>query len=405
VFWLAAGIGLGLTLLGVASSGLVASAMREPEVRELFAVASLCLVLISLTVVPRALLWRQFAYRSLELRDMAATVVGGATAVAVAFAGFGAWAIIVNWLVYSTISLVLVYALAGWRPHLRFSRESARILGAFGAKVSGTVVLNWATLNLDKLLIGRVKGAAALGAYSLAYNVMFLPMTRIALPLASVLLPAYARLQDERERLELGWLRSKRIAVLLLVPCFATTFVVAPDLVTTVFGSKWDEAILPLQLLSVAGVAVAMGTFDTQLLESTGAAGTLLRLTLVISVSSWISFAVGVRWGIAGVAGSYAVVRWALVLPVLWRTTRAVEFHFRSALDATVPPAVFGVMAALAGLAARDWLLPDVPALARLVLTAALTVGLYALLAIAFLRPTVLDLVRTVARRVRRSPD
>ena len=123
-------------------------------------------------------------------------------------------------------------------------------------------MLNWTTLNLDKLLIGRVKGTAALGAYSLAYNVMFLPMTRIALPLGAVLLPAYSRLQDERERLELGWLRSKRIAVLLLMPCFATTFVVAPDLIPTVFGSKWDEAILPLQLLSIAGLAQAIGTFD-----------------------------------------------------------------------------------------------------------------------------------------------
>ncbi len=405
VFWIAAGIGLGLTLLGVAFAGVIASLLGDSGVRDLFAVASVCLVLISLTVVPRALLWRQFAYRSLELRDMAATVVGGATAIGIALAGFGAWAIIVNWLVYCVMSLILVYALAGWRPQLRFSRESARILGSFGAKVSGTVVLNWMTLNLDKVLIGRVKGTAALGAYSLAYNVMFLPMTRIALPLGAVLLPAYSRLQDERERLELGWLRSKRIAVLLLMPCFATTFVVAPDLIPTVFGSEWDDAILPLQLLSIAGLAQAIGTFDHLLLDSTGAAGTSLRLTLVMSVASWIAFAVGVHWGIVGVAAGYAVARSSLALPLLWRTTAAVGFDFRSALYAVAPPAVLAIGSALLALAVRHWLLLDLPTAARLVLTGMLTVGVYALLAVAFLRPTVLDLVRTVARRVRRTAD
>jgi O-antigen/teichoic acid export membrane protein len=402
VFWLTLGLGLGLTVLGIAIAPALANAFGEPELRELFTVASVCLVLISVTAVPRALLWRSLAYRSIELRDMCATILGGGVAVIVAVAGFGAWAIIANWLVYCLVSAVLVYALTRWRPRFRFSGESARTLGAFGAKISGTMVLNWTTISLDKVLIGRVRGAAALGAYSLAYNVMFLPITRIAFPLASVLFPAYSRLQADAARLEGAWLRSKRLAVAMLMPCFVGMFVVAPDLVPTVFGSQWDEAVVPLQLLALAGVAHAFGTFDIQILEATGRAGRLLRLTLVLSVASWLSFAIGVAWGIVGVAAAYAIVRWLLAFPLLWGTTQGVGFAFRSAFRAATESLPVAVAAGLAALAARTWLYADAANVISLVATTATFVAAYVLLATLVLRPVVADLRQTTLGRLRR---
>src|SRR5918999_4954702 len=104
VFWLAAGLGASLTVLGLALSGPVADLFGEPRVEELFAVASLSFVVVGLAAAPRALLTRRLAYRSLELREMAGILAGGATAVAVAVAGFGPWAFVASMLVNVTIS-------------------------------------------------------------------------------------------------------------------------------------------------------------------------------------------------------------------------------------------------------------------------------------------------------------
>jgi O-antigen/teichoic acid export membrane protein len=328
VFWTAMGIGVLLTCLGVAASGAVARFFGEPTVRSLFIVTSLCFVLISLSVVPRALLTRRLRYRTLEIREMISIVSGGTVAILTAVAGFGPWAIVSNFVTYTVVSTVLVWLLVDWRPRFLYSRESIRTLGGFSAKVFSSAMLSWGNGNFDNVLVGRVLGPAALGAYSLAYNVMFMPMTRIGRPLGQVLSPAYSRIQRDRERLERAWLRGKRTVVSLVAPGFLAILVAAPDLVHVAFGSKWNSAITPLQLLCVAGVAHSLGMLNWGVLTASGAGGQLLRLTILVSAVTWTAFAVGLIWGIVGVAAAYAIARWLLVVPEAWITARAVGFSF-----------------------------------------------------------------------------
>ena len=166
VFWTAAGIGALLTVLGIACSGLVADFFGEEQVQELFAVSSLCFVVVSLSVAHRALLARKLAYRSLEIREMVSIVAGGVVAVGVALAGFGPWAVILNFVTSTLVSTVLLWLLLDWRPRATFSRESARNLGGFSGRIFSASVLSWGDQNVDKALIGRFVGAEALGPYS-----------------------------------------------------------------------------------------------------------------------------------------------------------------------------------------------------------------------------------------------
>ena len=50
----------------------------------------------------------------------------------------------------------------------------------FSAHVFGTRVPLGERKNVDNLLVGRYVGAASLGAYSLAFNLMVTPVTRVA---------------------------------------------------------------------------------------------------------------------------------------------------------------------------------------------------------------------------------
>ena len=50
-------------------------------------------------------------------------------------------------------------------------------------KLLASRLLSYLTINGDNLLVGRFLGAVALGTYSLAYNLMFTPMLRVAAPI------------------------------------------------------------------------------------------------------------------------------------------------------------------------------------------------------------------------------
>lgn len=405
IFWTTVAIGVVATLAGIALSGVVADIFNAPEVAPLFAVTSLSFLFNSLAVAPTALMIRKLAYRSLQIREIMATGAGAVAALTVAIAGFGPWAIVANWLVFSAVSTLLVWLLSDWAPRLMFSRESLRSLGGFGVKVFGARTMMWANVNVDNVLVGRFLGPTSLGAYSLAYNVMFLPMARIGIPLTQVVSPVFARMQDDAARLESAWLRSKRLSTALLIPSFLVVLVTAPDLVNVVFGSKWHAAILPLQFLCVAGVAHSLVALHFSIVQACGQGNALLRLNMIVSIVTISAFVLGLPFGIVGVAGFYAVAKWLLV-PVDTRiTTTAVSFGFWRALRAGTGTLPIGAAAAAAAFAFRALLVSEgVPAIVRLLVVSLAMLALYAAL-VAVAAPSVVGEIRALIRSRRESRD
>ena len=94
VFWLSAGVGLLLALSGIALAGPLASFYGEPEVQPLFIALSIGFFVTALGTTQSALLARDMEFRRLELRQIAATLVGAVAGISIALADFGAWAIV-----------------------------------------------------------------------------------------------------------------------------------------------------------------------------------------------------------------------------------------------------------------------------------------------------------------------
>ena len=84
VFWVSTGVGLLLTLTGVALSGPLAAFYGEDAVQALFAAVSIGFFVSALGTTHSALLVRDMRFRRLEIRLIAATAVGAAAGIFVA---------------------------------------------------------------------------------------------------------------------------------------------------------------------------------------------------------------------------------------------------------------------------------------------------------------------------------
>ena len=156
----------------------------------------------------------------------------------------------------------------------------------------------------------------------------------------------------------------------------------APDVIPSVFGSKWNDAIPVLQLLCVAGIAYSLSTANALLLLVKDKLKTLFRLTLFITVTTTVGAAAGLRWGIVGVAAGYALAQWALVVPDFWITTRSASFGLRPALRAALTPLPAALGAAVVAYGVRPGIdRVGMPAVARMFVTAAVLTIVYAALA------------------------
>ena len=355
VFWTTAGSGLIMTAIGIAIAPLMGRFFSTPEVVPLFAAASALTFISGLAVTQMALLTRELNFRSLELRGICSVLVGIVPAVAMAFTGFGAWAIVTQALCTAAVSTGLVWHLSPWRPQWIYSRASFRTLGSFGLKTLFSRLLGYFETNADNLLIGHYLGSRPLGVYSVAFNLMFQPLGLIAQPIQQVLFAAFVKLKGETDRLGQAWLRGTQLVAAINVPAFLGIAVVAPDFVPSILGPQWNAAVPVLQLLSLAGAVHTLQTLNWSVMQAMGQPGRLLRFMTFSSCLTVAAFALGLRWGVVGVAGLYAVARATSVVCFIWLTCRTVGLpvlHFvRSVswvLALSIPMAICVYLARLA---------------------------------------------------------
>lgn len=384
---------------GVAAAPLVADFFSTPAVSHLFAVTSILFLITSFSSTQIALLTRELRFRSLQLREMAGVVLGGVAGVVLAFAGLGAWAIVVQALTAECVSLVLVWRFSSWRPRATWSAESFRRLGSFAGKTSGARVLGYVNLNADNFLIARFLGAAPLGIYSVAYNVMFASLSRLAAPIQQVLFPAFARIAADPPRAGGAWLRGNRIVAVITVPAFVGLAIVAPDFVPVVLGHRWHKVIPVLQLLCIAGLSQSLQTLNHSMLQALDRAGALLAFMIFSATLTVSAFAIGLHWGVVGVAAGFAAAR-TTVLPVFTTIVSRAAQTAVLAFVAAVRP-VLEVSAAMGALALALRLgFEDVGVSAGLRLVAVVLFGAAAYLGLLAWREP--ELVREVWGLVRR---
>jgi O-antigen/teichoic acid export membrane protein len=368
VFWTSMGAGLLFTLAGVAASGPIAAFYGQPAVRSLFAALSLAFVVTSLGTVQSALLTRTMDFRRLELTVMIGNLTGAAVGISAAFAGMGAWAIILQQLATAGASSLLLFFLCPWRPHFRFSGASLRSLQAFSANVFGQRVLYYLHRNTDNLLVGRFVGAAGLGAYTLAYNIMLVPFSRIAGPVQKVMFPAFSRLQDQPDRIAAMWVRATRLVGALTIPMLCGLVVVAPDFVDVILGKRWHQAVPLIQVLAWVGLLQSLQTLNTEILQARDRTKVLFRFTIVFFVAHIVGFIIGVQYGVVGVAVAYAVTS-TLVEPIItWLAARALNTSPMIIVKGLLGITLASLVMMGAVFALREALLAaDVPAFVRLV--------------------------------------
>jgi O-antigen/teichoic acid export membrane protein len=306
-FWVTAGSGILFALLGVALSGPLATLYGDADAQPLLAVLSISFVVSALGAPAQSLMIREMDFRRVEVLPMLGALGGGVAGVALAATGGGAWAIILQYIVGTTLTTVLIWWRSPWKPRFAFSMASLRDLGGFSVYMLGHRLLYYLQTNGDRFLIGRFLGTTSLGVYAIAFNTIIQPASKLGGPLQRVMSPAFCRIQEEPERIAAAWARVLRMLAALCVPALGGLIVVAPDFVPVVLGSQWEEAVPIIQILAWVGIVQALQSLSVDVLMARNRARTIFRFSLLLVTCHLAAFVIGLQWGVVGVAVAFAV--------------------------------------------------------------------------------------------------
>ena len=146
-----------------------------------------------------------------------------------------------------------------YRPGLHFSLASVAPNLRFGAWLTADSIINYLNTNLSTLVLARILGAGVAGGYNLAYNVAVVPPMKLNPIITRVLFPAFAKIQDDTEKLRINFYKLLSVVGIINFPALLGLMVVSNNFVPLVFGEKWNSIIPVLQLLCVVGLLRSVG--------------------------------------------------------------------------------------------------------------------------------------------------
>lgn len=337
-------------LMMIAFSPFIARFFGLLELPLVLYVCSTIAPLSAVSTVSSKLLERAHNFGPLA-KSATVSYVGAQVAVGIpiAYFGGGLWALVVPQVLAALWqSLILVRA----QPHklsLRFGRREYRELMELGTGFGLQRFANFIAQRGDYFVVGKLLGPLELGRYERSYVLMNLSNSLLASSLSTALFPAFSRLADDRRRFARAYMRAMGFGAFITIPISMLCVVFAEEIVETLLGRRWLDAVMPFAILSA-------GIFARTCYKIAGTAGNGLGLAYRNVVSQCIyavcvvgGAAVGANWGVNGVAVSTLLAILVVFTSLNHTVLRAVGLSWRHLVPFVAPGFFTGL--ALAGIA------------------------------------------------------
>lgn len=298
VFYFNIIIGIAIYLIIVLASPLIAEFYEQPILKEIIVWLGLVIIINSFAIVQRTILTIAINFKKQAIISVIGVLISGLVALYMAYTGYGVWALVVQSLLNSFISTLLMWILVKWSPSWKFSTNSFRSLFSFGSKLLISNLLQTVYTNLYTLVIGKVFNTTQLGLYSKASAISKLPSYNITSILNRVLYPILCEVQEDDRKVTDNFYLYIRIISLAVFPLMIGLAVIADPIVLLVLSEKWLPCVPYMQILSIAYMFDPISNLSCSVLNVKHRSDLVLRAEIIKKVIALIILAITIPFGV-----------------------------------------------------------------------------------------------------------
>lgn len=324
-------LGFFLSVISFLLSGFLANILDRPNIVLLIQISSFTIFADALLKASQAAFTgyekmefhsiSSIVYSSLKTSLMTLLVVCG-------FGTFGATIGLTIAYLFSGIIAIALFYFAIYK-NLREQKENKleiwatiKTLFRYGLPLSISAIITGILAQFYNFLIAIYCTDLIIGNYQVALNFAFIA-TFFVMPVLTVLLPAFSKINSQEERDMLGnvFQFSVKYASLLIVPVAFAIIALAKPSVAAIFGEKYSFSPLYLALYAVTFIYTAFGFLSIEnLLKSQGKTDFNLKLTIITSaIGLTLNFFLIPSFGIVGLLVTNIVSGVpSIIIALLW---------------------------------------------------------------------------------------
>lgn len=297
VFFFNIAVGFVIYIFLFFSAPLIADFYQTPILSDVTQVYGLILLINSFIVVQVAKLTAELRFKIQFIINSLALGISGVVGIAMAYNGFGVWAIVWQQLTNRLICTFLIWIFARWRPMLYFSKQSFKKLFSFGSKMLILSFIDIIYDNVYTLTIGKFYAPQFVGYYTRSQQIVNIPQHSISQIVSKVSLPILSPYQDDNEKLLKVFEKIFRLTIFAVYPLLVGLVVLAKPLIQILLGEKWLPCVPYLQILSFGALWVALTLINLNLFIVKGRSDILLKLGIIKKIIGFVIVAVTIKLG------------------------------------------------------------------------------------------------------------
>lgn len=279
-------------------SPLIAKFFNRQELIDLTRATSFGMIISAFALVHRTQLTKRIDFKTQTKITAIASIASGAIGIAMAFLGYGVWALVAQNLTGRVIRAILFWIYNKWIPKLFFSKQSFHELFGFGWKMMLSGLLNTIWMDLYQVVIGRFYKPSTLGQYTRAKNFSTLLSSNLTRVVQRVTYPVLSTIQDDKERMVSAYRRI--IGITMFVTAISMFFLgaISEPFIYCLIGPKWHEASDYLPLICISGSLYPLHAINLNMLQVQGRSDLFLGLEIVKKIIGVLPLAACIFYGI-----------------------------------------------------------------------------------------------------------
>jgi len=328
------------------SAPSIAKFLNNNELINILRALGLVFIISCFGKVPAALMEKNMRFKEISIVEITTALIFSISAVILAFLKYGVWSLVFAFILRTIYQNVIYYKLSNWRLKFQFDKKIALKMFNFGKFIFLGGVLWFLKMNLDNLLVSKVLGIAALGIYTIAFNISNFGADYFSNKVSRVIFPAFSKKQNETNHLKNIFLNVTKVVSTVACFIYIYLFLFSDELINLLYGKQWIEAIPVLKVLVFAGFLNTIPVAIGPLFNATGHP----KVAFLINVFQVVLFVVFIVpmarfFGLIGVALVVTMSQLCAILITYPKLRQILRLNFKE-IFLTLKPGFLGAITA-----------------------------------------------------------
>jgi len=334
----------GLYILMFFTAPLIAWFYDMPELTAIVRVLSLILIISGIKNVQQAYVSRHMLFKKFFFATLGGTIGAAVVGIAMAYAGFGVWALVAQMLFNATVDTIILWITVKWRPKKMFSLQRLKGLFSYGWKLLISSLIDTVYNDVRQLIIGKRYSKSDLAQYNQGKKFPQLIVTNINTSIDSVLLPTMSKAQDDPETVKNMTRRSIKISTYIMMPFMVGIAVCAKPLVSLVLTDKWLPCVPFLRIFCFSYAFWPIHTANLNAIKAMGRSDLFLILEIIKKVVGTIAIVSTMFISPMAMAYSLLIVSVLSQLINSWPNRKLLGYSYENQLMDMLPQIVLSTV-------------------------------------------------------------